>query len=60
MFLKIFLQNGNLQSYNPYVINLKEHLLNYDEGYPCQNSLLVDAERQYHTKAYNNISSILF
>ena len=49
----------NLHSYNPYVINLKEHLLNNVEGYLCQNSLFIDAERQYHTKVYNIISNIL-
>ena len=41
-------ENWDLKSYNPYVINLKEHFCNNVEGYSCQSSLFVDAEWQHH------------
>ena len=59
VLLNISFKTWNLQSYNPYVINLKEYFFNNVEGYLCQNSLFRDAERRYHTKVYNIISSIL-
>ena len=63
ILIKVFLNNSpenwNLQSHNLYVMNLKGHLFNNVEGYPCKNSFFVDAERQYHTKVYDIISSAL-
>ena len=46
VLLNISLKNWNLQSYNPYVTNLKNHLFNNVEGYLCQSLLFGDAERQ--------------
>ena len=58
IFLKNFPRNWNLQSYNLYIINLKEHLFNNIEEYPSENLLFPEPKQQYHTKVYN-ISSIL-
>ena len=64
LFLNNSLEYLIWQSYIPYVINMKGHLINNAEdnveGYSSQNSLFVDSKRQYHTKIYNIISSILF
>ena len=59
VFLSNSLENWNLQSHNPYVINLKGHLFNNVEGYLYRNSLFVHGERQYHIKIYNIVSSVL-